>query len=145
MEQHQVNVFEFLLEKLPKTFMRRLIKPDVQLRIRGAEAVDGGNGAGPFMLHQIGQRPATQFLIAADAVSHARELAHQAAQKMRITVVPVRDQRMREQRNVESLFHATAAPSPWSGAPGEPGFGSLGWRPGQHRPSPEAAAAGTRA
>src|SRR5262249_36133380 len=110
--------------------MRGLVKPDVKLRIRGAETVYCGNGAGAFMPHQIGQGPAPQFLIAADTMSHARQLTHQAAQKMRVAVVPVRDQRMREQRNVEPRSHATAVPSPQSRVPGGPGFGSLGWETG---------------
>src|SRR5215831_18911120 len=89
-------------------------------------------------LHQIGYRPGAQVLIAADRLPHAHKLTHQAAQKLHIAMIPVRDQGMREERDGEFWLHATAAPSPrlgesgfdslgWeAGVPGEPGFGLLG-------------------
>jgi hypothetical protein len=107
-QDHNIGFSQFLLEKMLELSVRRLVKANVQLGIGSPEAIDGLNRALALMLHQVRQRPTSQLLVAPDPVTHPSQLASQAAQEVGVAVVPVGDQGMGKERDVEFLFHAAA-------------------------------------
>ena len=107
-QKNDVGFSQLFAQEFLKIF-GSLIEAYVQLRVAAAEMVNGLNGAFPFMSHEIGKRPGTKLFIAAHLVPLAHQFAHKAAQKVDIPVVPIRDQGMAEQSDIQFLFHAGSA------------------------------------
>src|SRR6185437_2431354 len=103
MKKHYVSFLEFRFEEPVEVSIRGLIETDVQFRISSPEAINRVDGALAFLLHQIGERPASQLFIAANAVPHPDQFAHEPTQEMGVAVVPVRKQSMREHRDIARL------------------------------------------
>ena len=95
--------FQLLVEKLLEAGAA-LIEMDVEFGIGLAEIVDGADRRRAFVVHQIGERPGAQFLVASHFVSHARQFADKPAQKMRIAMIPVADPGMREETKLQVSY-----------------------------------------
>src|SRR5690242_3337720 len=88
-----------------------VIELDVEFRVHAAKIVDGLDGTLPLVAHQVRERPGSELLVASDAMAHANERLGQTAEKVRVSVVPVRDPGVSEIMDVQGLAHKTAAPA----------------------------------
>ena len=71
--------------------------------------IDGLDGALAFATHEVGQRPGAEFFVRPNFMAHASQGARQPPQKMGVAMVPIRNQRVAKQRNVELGVHAVSA------------------------------------
>src|ERR1051326_3359151 len=88
-----------------------VVEVNIEPRIYTPELVDRADGALALILHEVGQRPGAQLLVTFHLVADLAKRAGEAAQKMRVAVVPVGNPRMSEIMNVQLLTHATATPA----------------------------------
>src|SRR6266481_822541 len=103
-DEDNICVLQLLFQKLLKVFLR-IVKTNIEFGIGMAERINGLDGPFAFLADKIGQRPGAQLFITPGLMAHADKLAHESAQKMRVSVVPVGNKRMTKKCDAELLLH----------------------------------------
>src|SRR5690349_23551843 len=108
MDENDVGALQFRLSECPKT-PARLVEADIQLGKGALEPLDCSMCPAILLLLQVRKRPSTLLFIAPHLVPEANQLACQAAQEVRVAVIPVGIPGVREDAEAQAAAHATAA------------------------------------